>query len=96
MVAELCLQKSHFAAEQIDSINGFKRRYRAPFFKELVIETPLPAERVVGSLLERGILAGVDLGGFDQTWKNQLLLCVTEKRTKAEIDLLADELKSLS
>jgi glycine dehydrogenase subunit 1 len=95
-VAELCLQKSHYAAEQIDSIDGFKRKYKAPFFKEFVIETPLPAERVVGSLFERGVMGGVDLGGFDQTWKNQLLVCVTEKRTKTEIDLLVDELKSLS
>jgi glycine dehydrogenase subunit 1 len=95
-VAELCLQKSHYAAERIDSIDGFKRKYQAPFFKELVIETPLPAERVAGSLLEKGILAGVDLGRFDQTWKNQLLVCVTEKRTRKEIDFLVDELKRLS
>jgi glycine dehydrogenase subunit 1 len=95
-VAELCLQKSHYAAEQIDRISGFKRKYKTPFFKEFVIETPIPAEKVVRSLLDKGILVGVDMAGFDQSWRNQLLICVTERRTKTEVDLLAEELKKLS
>lgn len=95
-VAELCLQKSHYAAEQIAGIDGFKKAYEAPFFKEFAIQTPIPAGKIVGALLERNIFAGVDLGPFDQNWANQLLVCVTEKRTKKEIDLLVEELKKLS
>jgi glycine dehydrogenase subunit 1 len=95
-VAELCLQKSHYAQEQITSINGFAKKFEAPFFKEFVVETPLPAKKIVRSLLERDILAGVDLGVFDQNRKNQLLVCVTEKRTKEEIDHLVEELRRLS
>ncbi len=95
-VAELCLQKSHYAADQIAGIDGFKKAYEAPFFKEFAVETPIPAAKIVGALLKRNILAGVDLGRFDQNWRNQLLVCVTEKRTKEEIDLLVEELKKLS
>jgi len=94
-VAELCLQKSHYAAEQISRIDGFKKRFDALFFKEFVIETPLPPKKVIRSLLKRGIFAGVDLGLFDRKLKNQLLICVTEKRTKEEIDRLVDELRKL-
>lgn len=95
-VAELCLQKSHYAAEQITRIDGFRKRYVAPFFKEFVIETLLPPKKIIRLLLKRNIFAGVDLSLFDRKLKNQLLVCVTEKRTKEEIDCLADELRKLS
>jgi len=95
-VAELCLQKSHYAAEKISEIDGFRKRFVAPFFKEFVIETPLPPMRIIRSFLKRGIFPGVDLSLLDRKLKNQLLLCVTEKRTKEEIDMLVDELRKLS
>ena len=95
-VAELCLQKSHYALELISGIDGFKKRFDTPFFKEFVIETPLPAKKIIKALLKRNIFAGVDLGLFDRKLKDQLLVCVTEKRTAEEIDCLADELRKLA
>jgi glycine dehydrogenase subunit 1 len=94
-VAELCLQKSHYAAERISGIDGFTRKFNAPFFKEFVITTPLPANEVVRGLLDKNIFAGIDLGTLDSNLKNELLICVTEKRTKQEIDHLVDGLKGL-
>ncbi len=94
-VAELCLQKSHYAAEEIAKITGLKKKFDAPFFKEFVIHTPVPPKVIVKSLLNKGILAGVDLGTLDEKFKNQLLICVTEKRTKEEIDVLASSLSEL-
>jgi glycine dehydrogenase subunit 1 len=95
-VAELSLQKSHYAAEQIARLNGFKRSFDSPFFKEFVIETPLPPERILSSLRENNIFAGLDLSAFNPILKNQLLICVTEKRTQEEIDFLVDQLKRFS
>ncbi len=95
-VAELCLKKSHYALEQITKIQGFKNRYNAPFFKEFVLETPVSPKKITKQLLKRNILAGTDLSLFDRKWKNQLLVCVTEKRTQEEIDRLAEELRKLT
>lgn len=95
-VAELCLQKSHYAADRIFEIDRFKPKFSGPFFKEFVVTTPRPADEVVKGLLEKNILAGVDLGSFDSNLKNELLVCVTEKRTEEEIDRLAYELKGLA
>jgi glycine dehydrogenase subunit 1 len=94
-VAELCLQKSHYAAEQVSKINGFKLKFQRPFFKEFVIETPMPANRVIKLLLKKNILAGIDLSVFDRKMKNCLLISVTEKRTKKEIDYLLESLSRL-
>mgnify|MGYP001615648625 FL=1 len=43
-------------------------------------------------LLKEKILAGVPLKPFDRTLRDCLLVAVTEKRTKAEIDHFADAL----
>jgi glycine dehydrogenase subunit 1 len=94
-VAELCLQKSHYACDEITKIEGFKKRFDAPFFKEFVVETPLPPKRLIRSLIRRNLFAGMDLAQFDRKLKNCLLVCVTEKRTKEEIDYLVNELRKL-
>jgi len=59
---------------------GFKRAFDAPFFKEFTIKTPIPAGDLVHGLLSEGFLAGIPLG------EDQLLVAVTEKRTRGEID----------
>jgi len=95
-VAELCLQKSHYAMNEITKIDGFELKYQAPFFKEFVVNTPLPPEEVIKRLLDKNILAGVDLSRIDPELKNSLLICVTEKRTKEEIDHFVNEIKNLT
>jgi glycine cleavage system pyridoxal-binding protein P len=44
---------------------------------------------VVKRLLKDRLLAGVPLKGFDRAYKDCLLVAVTEKRTKEEIDAYA-------
>ena len=58
----------------------------APFFKEFALRLPRPADEVRDELIERGFLAGVPLPDADG---RALLVAVTERRTKAEIDALA-------
>jgi len=94
-VAELSLQKSHYAADRIFAIDGFRPKFDGPFFKEFVVTTPRPAREMAEQLLKKNILAGVDLGSFDPNLKSELLVCVTEKRNREEIDHLVDELKGL-
>jgi len=95
-VAQLCLQKSHYAAEQIAGIEGFSLSYASPFFKEFVVDTLVPSSMIISALLKKGIFAGLDLGSINPKMKNRLLVCVTEKRTKEEIDLLVDGLREVS
>jgi glycine dehydrogenase subunit 1 len=94
-VAELCLQKSHYAAELISRIDGFKLQFPGQFFKEFVVETPFLASRIIKLLLKKNILAGIDLSRFDRKLKNSLLISVTEKRTKQEIDYLVESLRGI-
>ena len=94
-VANQCLQKSHYLAEKIAAVPGFKLKFGAPFFKEFVIKTPVPVTEVISGLKEQKILAGIDLSKFDYGLENALLVAVTEKRSRAELDAFVKGLKAL-
>jgi glycine cleavage system P protein (glycine dehydrogenase) subunit 1 len=88
-LGELATAKAHYAAETLTQVPGVRLRHRAPFFKEFTLELPRSAERVVKRLMKERILAGIPLKRFDRTARNALLVAVTEKRTRAEIDAYA-------
>ena len=85
-VAELCVQKSHHAAERAAALPGYRLPHAGPFFREFVLECPGEAADVVRAGREAGLLPGVDLGQFRPAWRRWLLVAVTEKRSAAEID----------
>ena len=91
-VGELSAAKAHYAADRLTAIPGVSLRFEAPFFKELTLRLPKSPERVAARLAKSKILAGLPLRSFDRTLTDCLLVAVTEKRTKAEIDQLAEAL----
>jgi glycine dehydrogenase subunit 1 len=92
-VGELSTAKAHYAAERLTKVPGVSLRFPAPFFKEFLLKLPKPPERVVTRLARQGFLAGVPLKSFDRALADCLLVAVTEKRTKAEIDGFAAALE---
>jgi glycine dehydrogenase subunit 1 len=88
-VGELSAAKAHYAAEAFAKIPGVRLRFAAPFFKEFTLQLPKSPERVAKRLMKDKILAGVPLKAFDRAQKDCLLVAVTEKRTRAEIDAYA-------
>jgi glycine dehydrogenase subunit 1 len=94
-VAELCFQKAHYAAEQIGKIPGFKIRKEWTFFNEFVVECPYDPKTINDYLLHEGILGGLDLGNYYPDLKNNILLAVTEKNTKDDIDFLTELLQEV-
>jgi glycine dehydrogenase subunit 1 len=87
-VAELCLQKAHYAAERIAARPGYSLAFGAPFFKEFTIRCLRPAAEVNAAIHDAGFIGGYDLGRAYPDLGDCLLLCVTEKRTREEIDAL--------
>lgn len=94
-VATLCLQNSHYLADQIQKLEGYQLKYTAPFFKELVVTTPLPPNKIIDQLILQNIYAGIDLSQFDYGLENGLLIAVTEKRSKEEMDIFVEALKNI-
>jgi glycine dehydrogenase subunit 1 len=88
-VAELCYHKAHYAAGRIAALPGYSLASEGVFFKEFAVRCPRPPAEVNRSLLERGIIGGLDVS--DQI-PGGLLLCVTELNTREEIDALVEGL----
>jgi len=88
-VAKLCLQKAHYAAGEIAKLPGYALALPdQPFFKEFVVKTPADPTRINEYLLSEGIIGGLPLGKYYPDMDNAMLLCVTEQRTKDDIDAL--------
>ena len=92
-VAELCLQKAHYAADEIARLPGYAMAFPdKPFFKEFVIKTPCDPTDLNERLLARGMIGGLSLTAHYLEMGHAMLFCVTEMRTKAEIDALVSAL----
>lgn len=87
-------QKAHYAAQQLSALPGFELAFpKASFFKEFVIKTPKPASELINKMLPRNIYPGVDLAPFGLD--NALMIAVTEKKSKAEIDALVKAMQEV-
>jgi len=93
-VAKNCYLRSHYLAKEISAIKGFKVKYTSPFFKEFVVECPIKASLVIDKMLAKQIFAGIAMTRFGRN-ENDLLIAVTEKRTKEEMDCYVNELSKL-
>src|SRR2546425_3090349 len=86
IVGELSLAKAHYAAAEFSKVPGVRLRFTAPFFKEFTLQLPKSPDRVVKRLMKDKILAGLPLKALDRQYRDCLLVAVTEKRTREEID----------
>jgi glycine dehydrogenase subunit 1 len=91
-VAGLCLQKSRYAAEQLAAVPGLSLAFDRPTFKEFVVRFKgQTVDDVIERARQQNIFAGVPLRQWYPQLADCMLVAVTEKRTKEEIDRLAAE-----
>ena len=86
-VANLCYQKAHYAAKRISMLKGFELAFiDTPFFHEFVVKTPQPVSQINLRLQNHWILGGYDLSKAYPEMENHMLIAVTEKLSKHDID----------
>ncbi len=90
-VAELNLRNANKLKEKIAKIKGFKIKFASAFFNEFVIECPESADSIVKKLAAKNIAAGYSLKNFG--FENGLLVCATETKNEADIDLFTSILE---
>jgi len=90
-VANLCLQKAHYALRRLTAGPRLQPVFQRPMFKEFAVRvTDGRVDELLAKAQAAGIFAGLPLGRWYPELKDCLLVAVTEKRTKAEIDKLAE------
>ena len=88
--AELSTRKAHYAAEKLAAVAGLSLAFPGPFFKEFVVRSKKDPKLVLEKVGRLGYHGGIALARWYPEMADCILIAVTEKRTKAEIDGLAD------
>jgi glycine dehydrogenase subunit 1 len=83
---EQSAQKAHYLAEQLRELPGVDLVNGSAFVREFGITLPAEPQKVVAGMADRGYLAGISLSADYPEFRHALLVAVTEKRTRAELD----------
>jgi len=77
--------KTYYAKQQFEAA-GFTVAFDGAHFNEIVVDVKANVTALNKLLLAQGFIGGFDLGRVDEKLQNHTLVCVTEQRTKEEID----------
>ena len=87
-VGETCMALGRYAKERLALPLVFER----PTFKEFAVDVGRPADEVVREARRRGVHPGYALRRDYEGMEDALLVCVTERKTPADIERLAEVL----
>ncbi|MBN1405660.1 MAG: aminomethyl-transferring glycine dehydrogenase subunit GcvPA [Candidatus Omnitrophica bacterium] len=93
-VAGLCFKKAEYAKNIIGKIKGVEVKRSSPTFNEFTLNLPKDPEEIIQKMLAKGFIAGFPAGRHYPDLKNYMIVAVTEKHSKEEIDKYAKELES--
>jgi glycine dehydrogenase subunit 1 len=97
-VATRSAQGAHFCFSQLAVLQGVRPATSAPFLREFAVVTDAAADTVLARLADEGFLGGVaaaSMAGEEDgslsagTASNTIVIAVTERRTRAEIEAFA-------
>ncbi len=95
-VGKQCLAKAHYLHDSICALDGYESITAPPFFNEFAVRVRGGnAARVIDAVDEHGMIAGYDLGRSSRASADSLLLAVTERHTRAQLDELVRVLAAL-
>lgn len=83
-VAIQSLSKSHYLYNGLLETGAFEEVFSTPFFKEFTLKYKGDVKKLLAKLLECNIVGGLDLSDYGR--EGEILVAVTEKRTKEEMD----------
>ena len=96
-IGNLNIHKSHYAMDRLCELDGIEPLLNKPFFNEFAIKISdnCKIEELSRHLFESGIIGGLDLSHFYPDINNAMLLCVTETKTKEDIDDLVSAVSNI-
>ena len=90
-------QKSAYAKKRIAGLDGFSIAFESPTFNEFVVRSPSPAVQVLERMRrQKNVIGGLAISGYYPERPDDILVCVTETNTKAQIDQMIEALAACS
>ena len=95
--AKLCLAKAEHLKREIARLEGYAIPLAAPTFHEFVVRVRGgDAAKLTRALIAQDIIPGLDLGSIDPARRGELLVAVTERHTRADLDRLVRALAAVT
>ncbi|HEX6389844.1 MAG TPA: glycine dehydrogenase, partial [Solirubrobacteraceae bacterium] len=91
-LGDLLLQRTAYARRTLAALDGVELLHDQPVVREFAVRLAAPVDRVIERCAERGVNPGHPLGADYEEHEDGLLVAITEQRTRADIDRLADVL----
>lgn len=88
-ITQLSLDKAYYLSSEIDKIDSFNLVYKNNYIDEFLVKTRSNAYEIAGKCLEKNL----HINPIDE---NHLLIAVTERRTKKELDFLISTLRKIN
>ena len=85
-VGRLSAQKARYMAARLTAIEGIALAYSSAYAREFAVSLPIHPSALIDAMAARGYLAGIDLTTDYPELGDALLIALTEKRSKQEID----------
>lgn len=86
--------KTHYAKQAFEAA-GFEVKFKGAHFNEIVVNVNADVTQLNKQLFEKQIIGGFDLARVSTKLANHTLICVTEQRSKEEIDELVTEVQAI-
>ncbi|MHB1836783.1 MAG: aminomethyl-transferring glycine dehydrogenase subunit GcvPA [Solirubrobacteraceae bacterium] len=91
-LCELMLQRTAHAREQLAALPGVELLHEQPVVREFALALDAPVQDVIDRCVQAGVNPGYPLGRDYPEHPDGLLVAITEKRSRADIDRLSDVL----
>ena len=93
-LGELLLARTHYAREQLAALPGVEKLHEQPVIREFALRLDADVAAVRRRCAERGVNPGVDVQALSAREEDHgvLLVAITERRSRADIDRLIDVL----
>ncbi|HEU5142551.1 MAG TPA: aminomethyl-transferring glycine dehydrogenase subunit GcvPA, partial [Solirubrobacterales bacterium] len=93
-LGELLVRRTAYARERLAAVQGVELLHEQPVVREFALRLDAPVDAVLARCAERGIAAGYPLGRDYPEHEDGLLVAITERRSREQIDALAEALEA--
>ena len=92
-IGELMAQRTAYARERLAALEGVELLHEAPVVREFAVRLDAPVDQVLDRVADDGVAAGYPLARDYPEYEHGLLIAITERRSKGDIDRLAESLE---
>ena len=91
-LGELLLHRTAYARRAVAALDGVELLHEQPVVREFAVRLQAPVDRVIERCAAEGVNPGYPLGADYPEFEDGLLVAITEQRSRADIDRLAEVL----